>query len=181
MIEGNNIRLRCLEQGDLPLIANWRNQQQVRRFFFHKGMISVSGQNKWFERYLQDLAQEIFIAENKADGKPIGMIGLYHIDHRMHRAEIGSTMVGDPESRGKGFATEMIVLLLEYAFVDLNLHRIYAYAIDTNTSSLRVKQKCGFTIEGTLRQDHFTNGQFHDVYIMGILREEWMQNNGAAD
>lgn len=173
MISGKTIELRCLEHDDLSRIVEWRNQKEIRRFFFNKSLISISSQKKWFERYLEDPSKEIFIAVSKQADKPIGMIGLYQIDSNDHKAEIGSTMVGDPSMWGKGMAAEMIGLVLEYAFVDLNLNRIYAYAVDYNIGSVRVKEKCGFQLEGTLRQDHYANGRFYDVQILGITRGDW--------
>jgi UDP-4-amino-4,6-dideoxy-N-acetyl-beta-L-altrosamine N-acetyltransferase len=177
MISGKTIELRCLEHDDLSRIVEWRNQKEIRKFFFDKSLISMSSQKKWFERYLEDPSKEIFIAVSKQTTKPIGMIGLYQIDPNNHKAEIGSTMVGDPSMWGKGTAAEMIGLVLEYAFEDLNLNRIYAYAVDYNKGSVRVKEKCGFQLEGTLRQDHYANGRFHDVQLLGITREFWEAGN----
>jgi RimJ/RimL family protein N-acetyltransferase len=173
MLDGRSIELRCLEFEDLPQVVKWRNQRDIRKFFFEKALISISGQKAWFERYLEDRARAIFIAVSKKSGKPVGMIGLYNIDLMNHKAEIGSTMVGDPFMWGKGIAVEMVELLLRYAFEDLSLNRIYAYAIDFNLGSIRVKEKCGFQLEGTLNQDHYVNGKFHDVKLFGITRERW--------
>lgn len=69
-----------------------------------------SGQNKWFEKYCR--SKEIFIAVSKSTDKPVGMIGLYSIDHIKRKAKIGCTIVGDRSLWGKGIATEMIRLLL---------------------------------------------------------------------
>lgn len=170
MLTGATIALRPLEEEDLPYIVQWRNQERVRRSFFHKGFISHAGQKLWFDRYLKDPTQEIMIAVSLDQGKPVGMIGLYHIDHRNHKAEVGMTIVGDPAVWGRGIGTEMLELLKEYAFRDLNLNRLYAYAIDTNQASVRMKLKCGFQLEGTLRGDHYDNGVYHDVYLLAITR-----------
>jgi ribosomal-protein-alanine N-acetyltransferase len=177
MIEGKTIELRCIEHEDLPQIAEWRNQKEIRKYFFNKSLISMSAQEKWFERYLEDPSKEIFTAVSKQTAKPVGMIGLYEIDANNHKAEIGSTMVGDPAMWGKGIAAEMIGLVLKYAFEDLNLNRIYAYAVEYNAGSVRVKEKCGFQVEGTLRQDHYANGRFYDVQLLGITREDWEDGN----
>jgi RimJ/RimL family protein N-acetyltransferase len=175
VIQGQKISLRCLETEDLPLIMQWRNQQHVRRYFFQKALLSKADQLKWYERYLGDSEREIFIAESHEHGTPIGMIGLYQIDLLNRKAEIGSTIVGDRSMWGKGIAKEMLELLLEYSFVDLGMNRLYSYAIAENIGSIRAKQKCGFQLEGTLRQDHYANGTYHDVVLLSILRKEWEQ------
>lgn len=170
MLIGSKIALRPLEEEDLPYLVQWRNQDRVRRSFFHKGLLSHAGQRMWFERYLQDPSREIMIAVSLHEGNPVGMIGLYHIDHRNHKAEVGMTIVGDPSVWGQGIGTEMLELLKDYAFCDLNLNRLYAYAIDTNQASVRMKLKCGFQLEGTLREDHYDQGVYHDVYLLAITR-----------
>lgn len=173
MPEGDRIRLTPLEQEDLPLIVEWRNQPSVRRCFFDKSIISRSGQEEWFRRYLADPSRQIFIARLKEKGEAVGMIGFYAIDMAHHNAEIGSTIVAGNAARGQGYGTEMVRAMLEYGFRDLNLHRIYAYAIDGNLASVRVKQKCGFRIEGHLRGAHYCEGVYRDVVLLSILRDEW--------
>lgn len=173
MIVGTRVDLRGLEADDLPLLVRWRNAADVRRSFFDKSLISVSAQARWYERYLSDPERQIFIAAAKEDGRPIGMIGLYRINHRDRNAEIGSTMIGDRSRRGEGLGGEMVRLLLDYAFVDLGLHRIYAYAIDTNQASVKVKLSCGFRREGLLREAHWADGAYRDVIVLGMTRSDW--------
>jgi RimJ/RimL family protein N-acetyltransferase len=169
MIIGSAIDLRCLESDDLALIAGWRNQASVRRHFFEKQMIPVSGQRAWYERYLKDPTRQVFIAMDKS-GAPVGMIGLYRISERDRSAEIGSTIV---VHRERGIGTEMIRLLVDYAFIDLNMNRVYAYAVEHNEASVKAKLKCGFQKEGVLREAHYANGAFHHVVLLGIIRSDW--------
>lgn len=175
MLSSSRLVLRCLERQDLELIARWRNRPEIRTMFFHKQLISLSRQAAWYERYAGDSSKELFIAELKGNGEPIGMIGLSHIDLSNRKAEVGNTMIGDPQEWGKGYGVEMLNCLLEYCFTDLGLNRVYAYAIDINQASVKTKQKCGFLVEGTLREDHYMNGRYHDVYIMGLTRGDWMK------
>jgi RimJ/RimL family protein N-acetyltransferase len=180
MIEGKRINLRSLEESDLKIITEWRNQKEMRRSFFTTSLLSYSGQKGWFDQYLQDPTREIFIAVSKEEQKPIGMIGLYKMDHRNHQAEMGSTMVGDPAMWGQGIGTEMIAVLLEYVFSDLGLHRVYAYAFASNIGSIRAKEKCGFQVEGVLREAYYGQGCFQDIVLVGITRGDWQRWNDAT-
>lgn len=173
MLEGRQINLKCLEENHLDFVAEWRNQKDIRRFFFDKSLVSSAAQQRWFERYLQDTTRQIFVAVSRQTKKPVGMIGLYQIDHKDQKAEIGSTMIAERSMQGKGLAAEMVQIVLTYAFEDVNLNRIYAYAVDYNVASIRVKEKCGFRLEGTLREGHYANGRFHDVLLYAITRKEW--------
>lgn len=172
MLEGDRINLTPLEHEDLPLIVEWRNQPSVRRWFFDKSLISRSAQEEWYRRYLADPRRQMFVARLKESGDPVGVIGFSAIDAANRSAEIGSTIVAGA-ARGHGYGAEMVRAMLEYGFRDLNLHRIYAYAIGRNAASIRVKQKCGFRIEGVLREAHYCDGAYADVVLLAILRAEW--------
>lgn len=180
MLAGERITLSPVETEDLPYIVEWRNQCGIRRQFFDKTLISRGGQTAWYEQYLRDKSRQLFIARQRADGGRVGMIGLSGIDTAHHKAEIGSTMIGSRQAWGQGLGSEMVRLVLEYAFSDLNMNRLYAYALQHNAGSIRVKEKCGFRVEGVLRGAHYENGAFSDVVVMGLLRREWlaMRNNG---
>lgn len=180
MLAGERITLSPVETEDLPYIVEWRNQRDIRRQFFDKSLISRSGQMLWFEHYLRNARRQLFIARLNADGSRIGMIGLNDIDTGHHKAEIGSTIIASRQAWGQGLGSEMIRLVLEYAFIDLNMNRLYAYALRHNVGSIRVKEKSGFRTEGVLRGAHFENGIFMDVVVMGLLRSEWsaIRNNG---
>jgi RimJ/RimL family protein N-acetyltransferase len=74
---------------------------------------------------------------------------------------------------GKGIATTAVRLIVEYTFSNFNIHRVYAEPFSRNTASCKVLEKNGFKQEGHLRQHAFKNDQYEDVFIYGLLREEW--------
>lgn len=182
MLAGERITLSLVETEDLPYIVEWRNQCGIRRQFFDKTLISHSGQTVWYEHYLRDNTRQLFIAKQRSDGSRVGMIGLSSIDIAHHKAEVGSTIIGSRQAWGQGLGSEMVRIVLEYAFSDLNMNRLYAYALQHNAGSIRVKEKCGFRVEGVLRGAHCENGTFSDIVIMGVLRREWLatRNNGRT-
>ena len=65
-------------------------------------------------------------------------------------------------------------MLLRHAFDTLNLNRVVLRVFETNLLALQVYKKIGFIEEGRLRQDHFIDGKYIDVVIMGILCVEWV-------
>ena len=68
---------------------------------------------------------------------------------------------------------EAVRLLLDFAFRDLNLHRVYLHVFDTNAAAIRIYEKVGFVREGVLRQAAHIDGRYVDVMVMSILREEY--------
>ena len=72
--------------------------------------------------------------------------------------------------RNRGFATEAVKRMVDYGFSELNLAVIAAWVRSHNTESIRVLEKCAFTLEGRLRK-HARDQS--DTLCYSILREEW--------
>jgi len=171
VIQGKHVILRPVEERDLPLLAAWRNTPENRRFFFSPFLINPGGQRKWYEDLFADRNRVILMIDT-LDGQTVGMLGLDKIDWRIGEAESGIYLL-DPEERGKGYAEEAGLLMINYAFEELNLRRLYAIIYDFNQGVIELCKFFGFEQEGILREAAYTGGKFHDKVIMGLLREEW--------
>ena len=64
---------------------------------------------------------------------------------------------------------------MNYAFKDLNLHKVYLRVLESNLNAIKVYDTCGFVKEGKLRSQFWVNGKYENVLIMGILRDEFQQ------
>ena len=82
--------------------------------------------------------------------------------------------IGERDFWGKSYGTDMMRLCLQYAFTELNMHRVSLGLHEYNSRALRAYEKVGFQIEGTTRKDIFREGKRFDSFWMGILREEWL-------
>jgi len=102
-------------------------------------------------------------------GEYIGGIGLIGISETHLRAEMGYVVAVEYWSRG--YCTEAATAVLDYAFKEMGLHRVYAHHFARNPASGRVMQKIGMTYEGTLRHHHVKWGRFEDLVCYGICRE----------
>ena len=100
----------------------------------------------------------------------IGGIGLRLVEEH-HHAELGYWL-GVPYW-GQGFATEAAREMLRYGFEELKLHRIFASHFKNNPKSGRVLKKLGMRHEGCQRQHVHKFGQFLDLELYGLLRQEW--------
>jgi RimJ/RimL family protein N-acetyltransferase len=105
-----------------------------------------------------------------ADAALGGAIGL-RFEHIHARAELGY-WIGVPYW-GRGYATEAAGAILEYAFAERGLNRVYAFHWTTNPASGRVLEKIGMTHEGTRRSHTLKDGEYLDSEAYGILRSEW--------
>jgi RimJ/RimL family protein N-acetyltransferase len=177
MIKGTRVLFRPVEEGDLELLVRWRNDPQNSRFVFSPFLINPGGQKKWYEALLANPNKVMFMVDN-LEGKTVGMIGLDHIDWRNQECE-GGPIVFDPGERSYGYAEEAIGMLIKYAFEELNMHRMYAFCYPYNRI-IELMKWFGFKEEGVLRQAVFSEGKFQDKVILGLLREEW-QNDESID
>ena len=73
----------------------------------------------------------------------------------------------------KGIVVEAITKILEFAFEELNLHKMTASCDKENNASEKVMQKCGFFKEGELRKQKFHHNKWCDRLLYSILKEEW--------
>ncbi|RYG79440.1 MAG: N-acetyltransferase [Alphaproteobacteria bacterium] len=80
---------------------------------------------------------------------------------------------------GKGLMTEGVGLILPFVFETLDLHRIHAAFLPTNTASRRVLEKNGFVEEGFAQSYLQINGHWEDHVLMGLHRERWENSRYA--
>lgn len=104
------------------------------------------------------------------DGELAGLGGLEMTSPRATATEIGYLLAS--RYWGKGLATEAAALLIDFAFGELKLHRVWAGADPTNTASIRVLEKIGMLYEGTRREDMFKDGKWRDSAVYAILETD---------
>ena len=80
-----------------------------------------------------------------------------------------------PSEKGRGYGTEATQLLVDYLFLSKDIHRIQATTHIKNTTSQRVLEKVGFKKEGIMRKRSFILGEWTDITLYSILREEWKE------
>ncbi|MBP2662832.1 MAG: pseudaminic acid biosynthesis N-acetyl transferase [Firmicutes bacterium] len=173
MLETHRLMLRLLTEQDEHEVVAWRNQSDIiNNLFSYKGL-TINEHRQWYTNYLKDDTRIEFVITVKESEQKIGTIGLSSIDYRNQIAEYG-VLLGTKQERGKGYAQEASVAILEYAFSELNLYKIKLKVFTDNMDAVKMYQKLGFVKEGTLRREVYKNGTFKDVTLMAILKDEWV-------
>jgi RimJ/RimL family protein N-acetyltransferase len=175
MIEGELIRLRAPERGDLPTFAKWVNDPEVTEFLKPEPPVSMEDEEAWYQELLRR-PDKVFCIETK-DGKLIGNIGFHDLDWRDRRTILG-IMIGEKEYWSRGYGTDAVLALLRYLFEELNMNRVSLIVDTDNARALRCYEKCGFHKEGVLREFRFKRGRYVDSMHMSILRREWEHQGG---
>lgn len=120
----------------------------------------------------------VFAITLRETGELVGAIGLSSISPRHSRSDIGWWVGRDWWNRG--YCTEAARALLDYALDTLRLNRIYSSHYARNPASGRVMQKLGMKQEGIQRRHVERWGEFQDLVLYGILREEWLARRAST-
>lgn len=164
-------KLRGISDEELELMLSWRNMPNVRANMYTRHEIDLEEHLKWWDRVKESPKFEYKIYENNST--PLGIVGFVDIDKTNKNS---SWAFYAAPNAPKGTGSKMEFLALEYAFHELELKKLHCEVLDFNKPVIRLHEKFGFTIEGILRQHHFIDERFADIYKLGLLREEWLNH-----
>lgn len=171
-------KLRELESRDLAEINSWRNDPElISHLAAPYRYINLCVDEEWFENYMRSRSRNVRCSIVDENDELYGLVSLTNIDQLNQCAEL-HLMIGDIVKRGKGAGTFAVKEMLRHAFYNLNLHRIELESLATNDRSARMYEKCGFKKEGVKRRCVFKNGEYIDMCLYSILREEYMEVKG---
>ena len=170
-------KLRELDKRDLTTVNKWRNDKEL---IDHLGApfryINQIVDDRWFDNYMNNRSTCVrcAIVTEESDGI-IGLVSLIKIDQMNQSAEF-HIMIGDKQNRGKGAGSFAVKEMLQHAFLNLNLQRIELTVNEDNASAINLYEKVGFVREGMKRKARFKNGEFINMYLYSILRDEFLKN-----
>ncbi|MFA5023398.1 MAG: GNAT family protein [Patescibacteria group bacterium] len=184
MLVGNKVVLEEIDKKNIEQMRQWRNDPKKRQWFREYRDITKDTQDKWYEErgnnsnkdhvYFQIMSKNFdFVSEDLRieERYLIGCTGLHYIDWRLRSAEFG-VFLGKDIGEGKG--KDALILLYNYGFNELNLHKIWAEVYEGN-DSIHLYRKLGFKDEGILRDNFFHNGKYGNSIVMSLLENEWKQ------
>lgn len=165
-----NVCIRKFEKRDISNKVKWINDPLNNTFLHYDLPLEIEKTEIWFEKNKDRIDRYDAVIE--VDGVPVGLIGLLSIDPGNRKAEYYVTL-GEREYLGKGVALKASLLLLEYAFYELALNRVYLYTETDNLTATRSYESIGFRREGLLKNDLFSKGRFVDRYVYGITKRDF--------
>jgi RimJ/RimL family protein N-acetyltransferase len=174
MLEGRLVRLRALEQSDAERAYTWVNDREVTQHLLMRYPMSRAQE----ERYLAETSEQgnsygdIRLAIETKDGVHIGMCGLHHGSPEDRHASLG-IMVGDKSYWSNGYGSDAVMMLLRFAFDQMNLNKVELGVFEFNERAIACYRKCGFVEEGRRREHYFQDGRYWDIIEMSVLRREY--------
>jgi diamine N-acetyltransferase len=169
---GERVYLRPFEKNDLHYVYQWSNDPEVRALTGEVTPMTEAGLEKFWERISSDPDRVWFTVCLKDGDLPIGEAGLLRMFPAWRTTDL-SIILGDKSKWHKGYGTEAINLLLDYAFGYLNFHRVAIGVVGFNEKALQFYEKVGFQREGIQRDGYFYNHCYTDFVMMSILEDEF--------
>lgn len=174
LLRGPRVWLGALGRADAARMARWDQDMEFARSLDSSAVAPRSEEAiwRWIEGSQKGHDSFIFGVRLRDDDLLIGMVELDGIQwtHRTGYLGIG---IGERGYRGHGFGREALELALEFAFDELNLHRICLTVFSYNQRAIRLYESVGFVHEGTHREHLLRDGQRYDMLLYGLLRPEW--------
>ncbi len=175
--------IRRAEREDLDTVVAWMEDPDFQLFLYgdparsprqiREQIVSMLGRSS-----AQSVPSGLYLVIDSPQG-PLGLLSLQNISWRNRSCSI-DLYVGNKDARYRLTAAISFYRAMQYAFEELNLHRVNAYIYAFNEASWRILERMGAVRELTLPEHVARDGKLHDLYGYGLLRHEFTafkQNN----
>lgn len=186
LFEGRMIRLAPIDHEKDPQVeSRWTHDLDLMRTLSLRPAmpLSVAQLKKRYEAIEKEVEETkrlfYFTIRNKEDGNLLGFARIEWIEWTHGTGNLRMA-IGDRAERNKGYGTEALMLMLRYAFLELNLYRLSAVMGEDNPGAIRFFMRQGFVEEVRRRKALMRDGQAWDLIHLGILRDEWLAANKVA-
>ena len=167
-------RLRELEPRDIVTINKWRNNKKLVDYLGAPfRYININVDEQWFQNYMSNRNSNVRCAIVDENNVILGLVSLTSID-TINQSATFQIMIGDLNNCEKGIGSFAVNEMLNHAFNNLNLRRIELSVLSSNDRAQHVYEKSGFVFEGLKRKAVYKNGQFVDMKIYSILKEDFL-------
>lgn len=170
---GQLLRLAAPIEADQAKFAAWTQDDSYLRLLDDDPIKPLSKAS--FANFAEASGDDNFYFHLRtlSDDIVIGFVVLFNIKWS-NQSAVMAIGIGDKAYRGKGYGQDALKLLLNYAFNELNLHRVGLTVMSYNTDAIKAYERVGFVLEGTQRQAIQRQGKRYDLLTFGILRDEFV-------
>ncbi|NNC91659.1 MAG: GNAT family N-acetyltransferase [Acidimicrobiia bacterium] len=173
LLTGKRIRLTAIEPPDHAAIAAWSHDPDYLRNMRTGPAApeSVAQIAKWINQDADDPNRFSFAVRLHDSPDMIGLAGLKDIEWANRSAWL-LVGIGPADQRGRGLGSEAVGLLIQFAFDELNLHRLALTVVGYNQRAINTYVGHGFVEEGSIREAVERDGVRHPLLIFGLLAAE---------
>ena len=172
-MKGLFLNLRKPEISDIDILTEWFQDPVFIENVFDlqdqdpkKKAFSLLNQNA------KDTTQILTLIAENHQKEPIGLI-LYQNLNWKHRNIEMNNAIGHPKHRQSLYGADLYLLGLTYAFLTLNMHKVFGYTYHSNTSAKKLNQYAA-KVSGILPEHIFNNGRYVDLVVFSILMRHFV-------
>ena len=172
-LAGDRVYLSSINADDYESFYEWYHDRETAELI---GSIAKSYSMAEEKELVAGLAKDgnAFAIVERRSGRMVGFSSFFDISAADRTAELGM-LIGDKESRGKGYGTEVLRLMLDYGFGVLDLNNIMLRTFAFNERAIHLYRKFGFREIGRRRQSYYCGNEYHDEVFMDMLREDYLK------
>ncbi|MCE2682885.1 MAG: GNAT family N-acetyltransferase [Flavobacteriia bacterium] len=166
MLRGDKILLRAVEPSDATTLILWENDPENWKVTDTEVPFSLQGIMQLIDQqqHIRSTGQLRFMICELYSGNPVGAIDLYDADFRHGNASVG-ILIGDIKARNKGYASQALQLMMEYAAKILELYNVQCSIQASNLESIHLFERAGFSRVGVRKNWFRMNGKREDEII----------------
>ncbi len=172
-MNGMKVRIRALEPEDVETLYQWENDQQI----WHLSNTITPMSRFTLEQYVLNAGQDLYatrqmrlmidLVKPENGRTTIGSIDLFEFEPAHRRAGVGILIHED--FRGKGYASEALSLLINYAFETLHMHQLFCNISTDNPESIRLFESKGFSLVGTKKEWNLIRNRWFDESMFQLI------------
>lgn len=146
VLEGKYVIVEEVQPKHFEKIIEWRNNPEFNKYLNQPYKLTMELQQKWYEKYLKDDSQGLFVITDKHSNTPFATMGYTDYDSENKVLISGRLLVGELKYRGSKEWNEAILLVNEFFYQKLRVETIYAHIVKENIVSIKWHQKWGFKV-----------------------------------
>ena len=171
MYYGEKICLRAYKEEDIQIATSFVNDKELKKFLVTDIPFPMSlwEEDEWIKSQKSNKNGEYnFAIEDIKTKMYIGGCGIQNVNWLTRVALVG-IMIGDKDYLGKGYGTDAMKVLMNFIFKDMNIHKIRLSTFSFNIRAQKSYEKCGFKVEGILKDEVFKDGKYYDEIVMAAF------------
>lgn len=166
------INIRQVLSSDLPIMHKWECDEEIGKLVGIENPRSLDEMVLGYEKYFDGQKPNLHLFTIEYNGNCVGRIELGNLDQENNHAAFG-IVIGEKTMQNNGLGSFALNYLLNYAFNELKLVKVYGEVYEFNIASQKFLTKFGFHLDGILRKHEFFKGAHRDMYQYSILKEEF--------
>lgn len=171
---GEKVCLRAYKEEDISVASKFVNDKELKKLLVTTIPFPMTywEEEEWIKSQKSNKEGTYnFAIEDIETNKYIGGCGIQNVNWLARVATVG-IMIGDKDYWGRGYGTDAMKVLINFIFNDMNINKIRLGTFSFNERAIKSYEKCGFKVEGVLKDEIFKDGKYYDEIIMSIFNNK---------